>query len=147
MNKGQMIGESAKQTLLLLAEKLQKENKELKEANDTFTLGAKRTIESNCKLYKENQELKEEIKELQEKLEATSNTEGFALDGMKLLHTENKKLKEENEKLKNVICNPIIHLNKNINCSGKEKYLQYCIKQYEETIWKIENKATGMGDY
>jgi len=40
------------------------ENKELKEANDTFTLGAKRTIESNCKLYKENKELKEEIEKL-----------------------------------------------------------------------------------
>tara|TARA_R100000951_G_C2619451_1_gene173939 strand:- start:102 stop:473 length:372 start_codon:yes stop_codon:yes gene_type:complete len=42
--------------------RLKEENEELKEANDTFTLGAKRTIESNCKLYKENQELKEEIK-------------------------------------------------------------------------------------
>ena len=42
-------------------EELKKENAKLKEANDTFTLGAKRTIESNCKLYKENQELKEEI--------------------------------------------------------------------------------------
>jgi len=42
--------------------KLEAQNKELKKANDTFTLGAKRTIESNCKLYKENQELKEEIK-------------------------------------------------------------------------------------
>tara|TARA_R110001632_G_scaffold89143_3_gene192311 strand:+ start:3189 stop:3668 length:480 start_codon:yes stop_codon:yes gene_type:complete len=38
--------------------------KELKEANDTFTLGARRTIESNCKLYKENQELKKENEEL-----------------------------------------------------------------------------------
>ena len=37
---------------------LKEENKELKEANNTFTLGAKRTIESNCKLYKENKELK-----------------------------------------------------------------------------------------
>ena len=42
--------------------RLKEENEELKKANDTFTLGAKRTIESNCKLYKENQELKEEIK-------------------------------------------------------------------------------------
>ena len=38
-------------------EELKKENAKLKEANDTFTLGARRTIESNCKLYKENQEL------------------------------------------------------------------------------------------
>ena len=38
--------------------------KELKEANDTFTLGAKRTIESNCKLYQENKELKKENEEL-----------------------------------------------------------------------------------
>ena len=40
-------------------EKLKEEIKELKEANDTFTLGAKRTIESNCKLYQENEKLKE----------------------------------------------------------------------------------------
>ena len=37
-------------------------HRELKKANDTFTLGAKRAIESNCKLYKENQELKAELK-------------------------------------------------------------------------------------
>jgi len=49
-----------------LIKKLQEENEKLKEANDTFTLGAKRTIESNCKLYKENQALKEEIKKLKE---------------------------------------------------------------------------------
>ncbi len=49
--------------------KLRAENKKLKEANDTFTLGAKRTIESNCKLYKENKELKEENKELKKEKE------------------------------------------------------------------------------
>ena len=44
-------------------EELKKENAKLKEANDTFTLGARRTIESNCKLYKENQELKKEVED------------------------------------------------------------------------------------
>jgi len=45
--------------------KAYKENKieimKLKEANDTFTLGAKRAIESNCKLYQENEKLKKEV--------------------------------------------------------------------------------------
>jgi len=52
---------------LLMCEKsdLVKYIEELKEANDTFTLGAKRTIQSNCKLYKENQELKEQVSSLQ----------------------------------------------------------------------------------
>ncbi len=63
----------------------------------------------------------------------------------KKLKEDNKKLKEENEKLKNVICNPLISCN-GINCRGKEKFIQYRIKEYEETIWKIENGATGMGD-
>ena len=58
---------------------------------------------------------------------------------------KNKKLKEENEKLKNVICNPLISCN-GINCSGKEKFIQFRIEEYEETIWKIENGKTGMGD-
>jgi len=40
---------------------LKEENEKLKEANDTFTLGAKRTIERNCKLYQENIKLKEEV--------------------------------------------------------------------------------------
>ena len=45
------------------------ENEKLKEANDTFTLGAKRTIESNCKLYQENEKLKAEIEKLKAKNE------------------------------------------------------------------------------
>ena len=45
----------------LLYEQQLAENSKLKEANDTFTLGAKRTIESNCKLYKANKELKKRI--------------------------------------------------------------------------------------
>ena len=44
--------------------KLKAENEKLKEANDTFTLGAKRTIENNCKLYQENKKLQTQIDNL-----------------------------------------------------------------------------------
>ena len=49
-----------------LYEKQLEENKALKEANDTFSLGAKRTIESNCKLYQENKALSAENEQLKD---------------------------------------------------------------------------------
>ena len=110
---------------LLMCEKsdLVKYIEELKEANDTFTLGAKRTIQSNCKLYKENQELKEENQKLDEKqekneklnerLERLRITKNNRMDELaKIVCPDSKyqdhkriregclKLKEENQKLK-----------------------------------------------
>ena len=72
---------------------LQQENKKLREANDTFTLGAKRTIESNCKLYQENKELKEQLNE--ESQERLKNKECW-MSVQKSYH----ELKEENKTLK-----------------------------------------------
>ena len=65
------------------------------------------------------------------------------LDMMKF---QMRMLQEENEKLKNVICHPLISCN-GINCKGKEKFIKYRIKEYEELIWKIENGKTSMGDF
>ncbi len=68
-------------------------NEKLREANDTFTLGAKRTIESNCKLYQENKKLKEGLDKWVE-------SHAKWVKRAALLKEENEKLKEENEKLK-----------------------------------------------
>ena len=83
-------------------EELKVENEKLKEAIDPLTLGAKRTIESNCKLYQEIQELKQEIDGLkEEKEEKEEEVRGLESDYMEneekigLLEDENKKLKEE----------------------------------------------------
>jgi hypothetical protein len=58
-----------------LYEQQLEENKKLKEANDTFTLGAKRTIESNCKLYQENKELQEENEQLKKKFKVLNSVQ------------------------------------------------------------------------
>lgn len=87
----------------------------------------------------ENEKLEEENEKLKQKVESLK----YCWDGT--IHTAREKIKEleeENEKLKNVICRPIINLN-GINCSGKEKYIQSRIKEYEETIWKIKNGVRG----
>jgi outer membrane protein OmpA-like peptidoglycan-associated protein len=77
-------------------EKLEKENEKLKEANDTFTLGAKRTIENNCKLYKENEKLKAENEKLKSHM---------IYMGHNKIKADLKKLKEENKKLQTQIDN------------------------------------------
>jgi len=59
-----------------LIAKLLAENKALKEANDSFTLGAKRTIEKNCQMYQENKALKEENKALKEITDGIMEEEG-----------------------------------------------------------------------
>jgi predicted RNase H-like nuclease (RuvC/YqgF family) len=127
----------------------------------------KKLKEDNKKLKEENEELKQEIEEVDKildnedlddkkmirsiikalKLQGGANRKFKQGDNYYCHNTamEIKSLKEENEKLKNVICNPLISCN-GINCRGKEKFIQYRIKEYEETIWKIENGATGMGD-
>ena len=58
-------------------EELKEENEKLKEANDTFTLGAKRTIESNCKLYQENIKLKEQIEWIKRQMASGSTWNKF----------------------------------------------------------------------
>ena len=72
--------------------KMKEENQKLKEANDTFTLGAKRTIESNCKLYQENYKLKKENESTK------SLCDHFEILNKKH-YDELQELKEENEEL------------------------------------------------
>ena len=76
-------------------QQLKAKNAELQEANDTFTLGAKRAIESNCKLYQENIKLEEAL------LRATLESE-IKDASMNVVKWANdfRDLKEENEKLK-----------------------------------------------
>ena len=81
-------------------QQLKAKNAELQEANDTFTLGAKRAIESNCKLYQENIKLEEAL--LRATLESGRKDKLYFKDTGKLRDEnwkqidEIKKLKEEN---------------------------------------------------
>ena len=88
----------------LLVESQAQEIKELKEANDTFTLGAKRTIEKNCKLYEENKKLKEEIQGIpalleEERYKERACNERDDADALEMLAEDNEELKKEIEKL------------------------------------------------
>jgi len=88
-------------------EELKEENKKLKEANDTFTLGAKRTIESNCKLYQENKKLKNDLRLCGEGLIPNDLIQRGIVETcrekVKQLEEEKDKLKEENERLRKTV--------------------------------------------
>ena len=84
-------------------EELKKENAKLKEANDTFTLGARRTIESNCKLYKKNQEQKKQI----DKLKEENVTEFLSLlDKMAVMEREIDKLNDKISNITSILTKP-----------------------------------------
>ena len=75
--------------------KLKEDNEKLKKANDTFTLGAKRTIESNCKLYKENEKLTKDNKKLKRANEINAELWDTSEKCVGELEEEIKKLKED----------------------------------------------------
>jgi len=77
---------------------LKEENKKLQEANDTFTLGAKRTIESNCKLYQENKKLKNDLRLCGEGLIPNDLIQRGIVETCR---EKVKQLEEEKDKLKN----------------------------------------------
>tara|TARA_R110000796_G_scaffold243405_3_gene365939 strand:+ start:2768 stop:3484 length:717 start_codon:yes stop_codon:yes gene_type:complete len=81
-------------------QQLKAKNAELQEANDTFTLGAKRAIESNCKLYQENIKLEEAL--IRATLESGRKDKLYFKDTGKL-RDENWKQIDEIKKLKETI--------------------------------------------
>ncbi len=117
-----------------LIAKLLAENKALKEANDSFTLGAKRTIEKNCQMYQENKALKKENEKLGE-LAALGAEQVLSQHGRSPKDEEIKKLKEENKALKEITDGIMEeegteHI---LGCDAHEKFCQaMCELNYDE---------------
>tara|TARA_R110001606_G_scaffold233844_2_gene381349 strand:+ start:167 stop:694 length:528 start_codon:yes stop_codon:yes gene_type:complete len=130
-----------------LYEQQLKENAKLKEANDTFTLGARRTIESNCKLYKENQELKEEIDgskvpQLKEQIvsllefvqQIDTNVEKLIEDKDQLKKISNVKTDLINNLFSKIVQNADIDDGISISKDYGHKYIDEWNKMYEDVI-------------
>ena len=76
---------------------LQFHNGCLEEANNTFTLGANRTLQSNCKLQKENKKLQEELNKKDMIISVAMSSHDREANDYNTLLDENDKLKEKLE--------------------------------------------------